>query len=97
MNESETVPDLQMRDRSQRTWNILWQTYGRPSYYEQIKIRRAKMKKVTLIIPDEFDKMLSIVVVGNARTGGVNVAQRLEILDSDEITIDLTKEINNDT
>ena len=26
------------------------------------------MKKVTLIIPDEFDKMLSIVVVGNART-----------------------------
>ena len=55
------------------------------------------MKTVTLIIPDEFDKMLSIVVVGNARTGGVNAAQFLEILDSDEITIDLTKEINNDT
>lgn len=55
------------------------------------------MKTVTLIIPDEFDKMLSIVVVGNARTGGVNAAQFLKILDSAEITIDLAKEINNDT
>ena len=35
------------------------------------------MKKVTLIIPDEFDKMLSIVVVGNARTGGVEYATRV--------------------
>ena len=54
------------------------------------------MKTVTLIIPDEFDKMLSIVVVGNARIGGINVAQFLKILDSDEVTIDLTKEINNE-
>lgn len=52
------------------------------------------MKKVTLIIPDEFDKMLSIVIAGNRKYGGVNVAQRLEILDSDEITIDLAKELN---
>lgn len=53
------------------------------------------MKTVTLIIPDEFDKMLSIVVAGNHKYGGVNVAQFLKVLDSDEITIDLTKEINN--
>lgn len=54
------------------------------------------MKKVTLIIPNEFDKMLSIVVAGNHKYGGVNVAQFLEILDSDEMTIDLTKEISNE-
>lgn len=53
------------------------------------------MKKVTLIIPDEFDKMLSIVIAGNRKYGGVNVAQRLEILDSDEITIDLVKEMED--
>lgn len=51
------------------------------------------MKKVTLIIPDEYDSMLSVVIAGNRKRGGVNIAQFLKILDSAEITIDLVKEM----
>lgn len=51
------------------------------------------MKRVTLIIPDEYDNMLSVVIAGNRKRGGVNAAQYLTVLDAAEITLDLAEEI----
>lgn len=52
------------------------------------------MKRVTLIIPDEFDKLLSVVIIGNSVKGN-EAAQFLEVLppDKSELIFDLAAKI----
>ena len=54
------------------------------------------MRKVTLIIPDGYDELLTISCIGHyPYSSTINVATRAHnIMESKEITIDLTNDIH---
>ena len=53
------------------------------------------MKRVTLLIPDEYADIISIVLKGHGNTTDINVCQRLYELQGkgDDITLDICSDI----